>query len=107
LINVSASQKVEGVEWLFSRFSNPSLGGCILADDMGLGKTLQTLTFLSLLDLTPTSSALILCPLSVANQWKEAIEQFFSTSTLKGWQYVGELIIIRETFSALFFGYSP
>ncbi len=56
-----------------------SLGGALLADDMGLGKTLQTLAAITALraktkkDRRPT---LVICPASVAHNWRREAERF-------------------------------
>jgi hypothetical protein len=61
--------------------------GALLADDMGLGKTLSTLLFLSewyrawseKLETTPPA-CLVVCPLSLIDNWKQEIEIAYSES---------------------------
>jgi hypothetical protein len=59
--------------------------GALLADDMGLGKTLSTLIFLSMWYRTwqrkvgaSAPACLIVCPLSLIENWREEIEAAFS-----------------------------
>lgn len=65
-----------GFNWLvfLHRFN---LGG-ILADDMGLGKTMQTLTLILHLKQSGQlkKPALIVCPTSLAGNWRREAEQF-------------------------------
>ena len=52
----------------------------ILADEMGLGKTLQTISFLAHLRSKGTwGPFLIVCPLSVLNNWVTEFEKFAPT----------------------------
>jgi superfamily II DNA or RNA helicase len=51
--------------------------GAILADDMGLGKTIQTLAWLQYMrDTEGPMPSLVVCPASVAYNWKREVEQF-------------------------------
>ncbi|XP_077012008.1 chromodomain-helicase-DNA-binding protein 1-like isoform X2 [Tamandua tetradactyla] len=70
------SYQLEGVTWLAQCFLCQN--GCILGDEMGLGKTCQTIAFFIYLGgrLSDEGPFLILCPLSVLNNWKEEIERF-------------------------------
>ncbi|XP_058165563.1 chromodomain-helicase-DNA-binding protein 1-like isoform X2 [Dasypus novemcinctus] len=70
------SYQLEGVTWLAQRFHCQN--GCILGDEMGLGKTCQTIALFIYLAgrLNDEGPFLILCPLSVLNNWKEEIERF-------------------------------
>ncbi|KAM4873050.1 chromodomain-helicase-DNA-binding protein 1-like [Thomomys bottae] len=67
--------QLEGVNWLAQCFHCHN--GCILGDEMGLGKTCQTIAlFLYLAGrLNDEGPFLILCPLSVLNNWKEEMER--------------------------------
>jgi hypothetical protein len=67
--------------------------GGILADDMGLGKTLQTLAWLAWLRSLPLhsqpstiNSSLVVCPKSVADNWRAEAERFFPSLAVKVWQ---------------------
>ncbi|KGB77139.2 helicase [Cryptococcus deuterogattii R265] len=67
--------QLAGVQWMISLYEN-GLNG-ILADEMGLGKTLQTISFLSHLRSKGTwGPFLIVCPLSVLNNWIMEFEKF-------------------------------
>ncbi|XP_066117882.1 chromodomain-helicase-DNA-binding protein 1-like isoform X2 [Saccopteryx bilineata] len=70
------SYQLEGVNWLAQRFHCQN--GCILGDEMGLGKTCQTIALFIYLAgrLNDEGPFLILCPLSVLNNWKEEMERF-------------------------------
>ncbi|XP_037682136.1 chromodomain-helicase-DNA-binding protein 1-like isoform X2 [Choloepus didactylus] len=70
------SYQLEGVTWLAQCFLCQN--GCILGDEMGLGKTCQTIALFIYLAgrLNDEGPFLILCPLSVLNNWKEEIERF-------------------------------
>lgn len=63
-------QKV-GYQWL-QTLSYYGMGG-ILADDMGLGKTLQAITYICA---HPDDKTLVVCPTSLAYNWKEEFEKF-------------------------------
>ncbi|HPQ38311.1 MAG TPA: DEAD/DEAH box helicase [Synergistaceae bacterium] len=65
----------EGFAWLAS-LRRWNLGAC-LADDMGLGKTVQTLAHLQReREKGETRPALLICPTSVANNWRKEAERF-------------------------------
>ncbi|WVQ64621.1 uncharacterized protein L199_002788 [Kwoniella botswanensis] len=67
--------QLAGVQWMISLYEN-GLNG-ILADEMGLGKTLQTISFLAHLRSKGTwGPFLIVCPLSVLNNWCSEFEKF-------------------------------
>ncbi|KPI90394.1 hypothetical protein ABL78_0470 [Leptomonas seymouri] len=89
--------QMDGLRFLVSLHANHIHG--ILADEMGVGKTVQTLAFLLHLKETRASAAvaadghrgtgaqvqaprphLVLAPLSVIREWREACEQFVSPS---------------------------
>ncbi|KAG8981788.1 hypothetical protein FRB90_006988, partial [Tulasnella sp. 427] len=70
--------QLAGVQWLALLYEN-GLNG-ILADEMGLGKTLQTISFLAhLKEKGVWGPFLIVCPLSVLNNWKAEFEKFAPT----------------------------
>ncbi|MCR9165155.1 MAG: DEAD/DEAH box helicase [Nannocystaceae bacterium] len=62
----------EGFRWL-ARLCAAGLGGC-LADDMGLGKTVQSLALLCLRK--KEGPALVVCPTSVAANWRDECARF-------------------------------
>jgi SNF2-related domain/Helicase conserved C-terminal domain len=72
--------------------------GGILADDMGLGKTLQTLTWLEWLRQTAKPQkdggrippSVVVCPKSVADNWRAEAERFAPALRVKIWT-AGEL----------------
>ncbi|RXK37295.1 helicase [Tremella mesenterica] len=67
--------QLAGVQWMISLYEN-GLNG-ILADEMGLGKTLQTISFLAHLRSKGTwGPFLVVCPLSVLNNWIMEFEKF-------------------------------
>ena len=80
----------DGVSWL-ARLRHMGLNG-ILADDMGLGKTLQTICAIAqykeaCTDKKMPSTALIVCPTSLVDNWKEECEKFYpqlKVATLSG-----------------------
>lgn len=68
--------QVEGVKWMIEHELNPkgilqSTGG-LLCDDPGLGKTLQTV---ALMMANPVSKTLIVCPISLIEQWRLQIKK--------------------------------
>ncbi|XP_042305737.1 chromodomain-helicase-DNA-binding protein 1-like [Sceloporus undulatus] len=66
---------MEGVNWLICCYED--LHGCILGDEMGLGKTCQTISLLVVLSgKLNRRPFLILCPLSVLNNWEEELDRF-------------------------------
>ena len=73
-------QKI-GVRWLASlhyRAEQFGIGGGALLDDMGLGKTIQTLTYLGgLFKCQTIRNALVICPLSVVQSWKNEADSVF------------------------------
>lgn len=58
-----------GLSWLHF-LGRAQLGGC-LADDMGLGKTIQLLAYLDLKRYESKSTALLICPRSLLEHWRE------------------------------------
>ncbi|XP_008102056.1 chromodomain-helicase-DNA-binding protein 1-like isoform X1 [Anolis carolinensis] len=67
--------QLEGVNWLTHCYG--TWHGCILGDEMGLGKTCQTISLLLVLSGKLNKRPfLVLCPLSVLNNWKEELNRF-------------------------------
>lgn len=65
----------KGFEWM-KLLAEIGAGVC-LADDMGLGKTLQTITFLaSIAEQKKDAKFIIVCPLSLVENWKSEFEKF-------------------------------
>uniref|UniRef100_A0A671RWC1 Chromodomain helicase DNA binding protein 1-like n=1 Tax=Sinocyclocheilus anshuiensis TaxID=1608454 RepID=A0A671RWC1_9TELE len=64
------SYQVDGVRWLSQCMKNQQ--GCILGDEMGLGKTCQTISLLAYARgyLKMNGPFLVLCPLSVLENWR-------------------------------------
>jgi superfamily II DNA or RNA helicase len=63
----------------FITYAAHTFGGALLADDMGLGKTLQTLSSITALQALSTEKALpslVICPASVAHNWKRESQKF-------------------------------
>lgn len=60
-----------GINWLIQTLSKH--GGAILGDEMGLGKTFQTI---QMLRHTMVGRALVLCPGSVRETWREELLKF-------------------------------
>ena len=48
--------------------------GCLIADEMGLGKTIQVISVL--VDLPPGSRSLVVCPLSLLENWRRELQNF-------------------------------
>ena len=64
-----------GFQWM-NMLDDMGWGGC-LADDMGLGKTLQTLAFLSAMQLKHKGEThLIVCPTSLIYNWQTELDKF-------------------------------
>lgn len=74
-----------GLRFLASLHANNING--ILADEMGVGKTLQTLSFLLYLKetLNCTGPHLVLAPLSIVREWKEAASEFLTNFSVVEW----------------------
>uniref|UniRef100_A0A672QRR1 Chromodomain helicase DNA binding protein 1-like n=1 Tax=Sinocyclocheilus grahami TaxID=75366 RepID=A0A672QRR1_SINGR len=68
------SYQVDGVRWLSQCMKNQQ--GCILGDEMGLGKTCQTISLLAYARgyLKMKGPFLVLCPLSVLENWRQEVE---------------------------------
>ncbi|XP_058634927.1 chromodomain-helicase-DNA-binding protein 1-like isoform X2 [Onychostoma macrolepis] len=73
------SYQVDGVRWLSQCMKNQQ--GCILGDEMGLGKTCQTISLLAYARgcLKMNGPFLVLCPLSVLENWRQELERFCSS----------------------------
>lgn len=64
-----------GFNWLSFMYRNNC--GAILADEMGLGKTLQVISLMAYLRrINGNSHFLVVCPLSLLENWKREIEKF-------------------------------
>ncbi|KAI0919569.1 hypothetical protein AcW1_003212 [Taiwanofungus camphoratus] len=66
--------QLEGVAWMAGLYQSGISG--ILADEMGLGKTLQTIAFHAFLRERTPAPFLVVCPLSVLNNWVEEFRRF-------------------------------
>ena len=91
----------EGFHFLAYLSAN-NFGG-ILADDMGLGKTLQTLTWLAWLREKPGAAgrpALVVCPKSVADNWRAECERFMPSLRVRVWHASDLAKLPKETASA-------
>ncbi|XP_039222477.1 chromodomain-helicase-DNA-binding protein 1-like isoform X2 [Crotalus tigris] len=67
--------QIEGVNWMIRCYETGH--GCILGDEMGLGKTCQTISLLVFLSgKFHRRPFLILCPLSVLNNWRDELKRF-------------------------------
>lgn len=64
--------QAECVEWCM-RCERANHGG-LIADEMGLGKTIQIIALLHLND-TPTTRTLIVVPVALLHQWREALDR--------------------------------
>ena len=78
--------QLAGVNWIIDCYNNNH--GCILGDEMGLGKTIQSISFLLFLkSKLSTFSFLVVCPLSLVQNWEKEFEAFapeFNVITLVG-----------------------
>ena len=63
--------------------------GGILADEMGLGKTVE---LLALCVSFPVVLTLVVCPLSLVDQWVEHVERFIPDATIQVGEFVEDLI---------------
>ena len=97
----------EGFHFL-AYLSTNRFGG-VLADDMGLGKTVQTLTWLAWLRdehlKSPTSNlksppALVVCPKSVADNWRAEVERFLPDLRVRVWNRLDLSNLPKEAESA-------
>ena len=72
----------EGIRWMLEREMNgaPYSGG-FLCDDPGLGKTLQTLALI--LGNSKGGRNLIICPVSLMEQWRDAARKIFPDARIR------------------------
>ena len=65
--------QLEGLNWLVRRHGKGR--GCIIGDEMGLGKTLQSISLILYLlkGKKCKGPVLVVCPLSVLNNWEEEL----------------------------------
>ncbi|VDN56559.1 unnamed protein product [Dracunculus medinensis] len=81
------SYQIDGIKKILNWYEN-NRGG-IIADEMGLGKTFQAISILSILiNQRKLKPHLIVCPLSIINQWRDEINKF-SARKLKVVRYTG------------------
>ena len=67
--------QLTGANWIIDCYNNNH--GCILGDEMGLGKTIQSIVYLLYLrSKLSTYSFLVVCPLSLVQNWQREIETF-------------------------------
>ena len=94
--------QLEGFHFLAYLSAN-HFGG-ILADDMGLGKTLQTLTWLAWLRELPNRDAskptLVICPKSVADNWRAETERFLPGMRVRVWNGPDLSLLPKQTATA-------
>ena len=69
--------QLEGLNWLVRRYGTGR--GCIIGDEMGLGKTLQSISLVLYLLKGKKFEGpfLVVCPLSVLNNWEEEIGRYY------------------------------
>ncbi|EPB87402.1 hypothetical protein HMPREF1544_05828 [Mucor circinelloides 1006PhL] len=75
-ITLLEHQKI-GLQWM-TKMENSNNKGGILADDMGLGKTIQALATIvqnPCTDYATIKATLIVCPVSLMDQWRREIEE--------------------------------
>ena len=67
--------QLEGLNWLARRYGSGR--GCIIGDEMGLGKTLQSISLILYLlkGKKYEGPVLVVCPLSVLNNWEEELSR--------------------------------
>jgi SNF2 family DNA or RNA helicase len=72
----------EGIRWMLEREMNSgSFEGGFLCDDPGLGKTLQTLALIA--GNSHGGRNLIICPVSLLEQWRDAARKIFPDARLR------------------------
>lgn len=85
LLSKLRPHQIEGVNFMYECiFGKKDFegNGCLLADEMGLGKTLMTITvILALLQQLPRSKVLIVCPLTLVNNWKSEFKKWLGTNS--------------------------
>ena len=72
-----------GCNWLTFMVKNNC--GCILGDEMGLGKTLQIIALFGKYkeNINPNSHFLVVCPVSLLENWKREIAKFYPSLSVK------------------------
>ena len=93
--------QIEGFHFL-AYLSTNRFGG-VLADDMGLGKTVQTLTWLAWLRESKTENtppSLVVCPKSVADNWRAEVERFLPDMRVRVWNRLDLSKLPKEIASA-------
>ncbi|MCK4564422.1 MAG: SNF2 helicase associated domain-containing protein [Verrucomicrobia bacterium] len=105
------SYQQEGVNWL--RFLERRSFCGILADEMGLGKTIQTLAWIQLERVRQTEGtlpALIICPTSLVENWKEEANKFtpnlkvlllHGTDRHRKWKNVEKVDIVITSYALM------
>ena len=105
------SYQHEGVNWLHFLERRSFCG--ILADEMGLGKTVQTLAWIQLgraAEAHRGKPALIVCPTSLVENWKEEAEKFtpnlsvlllHGTDRHRKWKRVAETDIVITSYALM------
>lgn len=74
----------EGIKWMISRDMVSFTKGGLLCDDPGLGKTLQTLAMIAgTTKSSATERTLIICPISLLDQWREAAKKMFPHAKIR------------------------
>lgn len=72
----------EGLRWMIQKELSPLKGG-LLCDDPGLGKTIQILSLIKeRTNQHHNEHNLIICPLALIKQWKDASTTFFPDKTI-------------------------
>jgi ATP-dependent DNA helicase len=81
--------QITGISWLLSLYELENGGGGILGDDMGLGKTGQCISLFALLKerYKLDGPLLIVCPLSLIQNWMQEFERFCPSLTVS--RYIG------------------
>ena len=74
--------QLEGIAWMLEREMSPSnVKGGLLCDDPGLGKTIQTLSVIKANN--NGGRQLIICPVSLMEQWKNVAKRVFPDVKIK------------------------
>ena len=76
------NHQTDGIRWMLSReLEATSFKGGFLCDDPGLGKTLQTLSLIA--GNSEGGRNLIICPVSLLEQWRDAAKKIFPDARLR------------------------
>ena len=95
--------QIEGVQWLLDRERESDIKGGLLCDEPGMGKTIQ---MVALIRANPVHSTLLIVPVCVVNQWKEALRKIFGpgkvilhigSSRPRSWKELKQLRVNRGT----------